>query len=137
MQAKHSQHGFSLTELVIAVAIIGILAAVAYPSYQDSIQKSRRADAKAALLELAQFMERTFIENKSYTPGGTAPTLPFTESPKDSGSKFYDLTLAATVTTFTVTATPKGPQSGDSCGTLTFTHAGQKGVSASTVANCW
>ena len=58
--------GFTLVELMIAVAIVGILASIAYPSYQDSVRKSRRADAKGALLGFANAMERHFTENNSY-----------------------------------------------------------------------
>ena len=67
--------GFTLIELMITVAVVGILAAIAYPSYQDSIRKSRRADAKSALLDAAHRQERFFTENNQYTnvlvaPGG-------------------------------------------------------------------
>ncbi|MFI3186333.1 MAG: prepilin-type N-terminal cleavage/methylation domain-containing protein, partial [Methylococcaceae bacterium] len=57
---KQSQAGFTLIELMVTVAIVGILAAIAYPSYQDSVRKSRRADASGALLGLANAMERHF-----------------------------------------------------------------------------
>ena len=62
--------GFTLIELMIAVAIVGILAGIAYPSYQDSVRKSRRADAKGALLGFANAMERYFTENNSYLGAG-------------------------------------------------------------------
>jgi prepilin-type N-terminal cleavage/methylation domain-containing protein len=61
-----SKNGFTLIELMIVVAIIGILASIAYPSYQESILKSRRADAKGALLGFANAMERHFTETNSY-----------------------------------------------------------------------
>lgn len=65
MRIQYSK-GFTLIELMIAVAVVGILAAIAYPSYQDSVRKSRRADAKSALLDAAH--ERTvFTENNQYT----------------------------------------------------------------------
>ena len=60
------QQAFTLIELMIAVAIVGVLAAVAYPTYQNSVQKSRRADAQAALVELAGFMEQKFTEYNTY-----------------------------------------------------------------------
>ena len=140
---KRRRHqGFSLIELLIVLAVVGILAAIAYPSYQESVRKSRRADASGALLELAQFMERTFVENKTYTPGGANPALPYTEAPKDESTKFYDLALtAATATTFTLTATPKNDQAVDSCGKLTYTNTAQKGIAdaavGKTVSDCW
>lgn len=142
--------GFTLIELMIVVAIIGIIAAVAYPSYRDSVAKSRRADAQASLLELAQFMERHYTSNSRYTvgTGDTRPALPFTQSPKDGTTAFYNiafnegtLTAAERRSRFTLTATPTGPMTGDRCGTLTLTHTGIKGIlnaaSGVTANQCW
>lgn len=119
------QRGFTLIEVMIVVVVIGMLAAIAYPSYQDAIRKSRRADARAVLSELTQFMERVYTENNTYMPGGANPTLPFTESPRDGTSKYYDLSLtAATATTYTLQALPKGSQSGD--GRLQISNTGAR-----------
>ena len=99
---RRATTGFTLIELLIAVAIVGIIAGIAYPSYQDQIRKSRRAQGKTELLELAQFMERNFTITGRYNldaSGAAVNTaaLPFSESPKDgAGTKYYDLTLAAT-----------------------------------------
>ena len=137
-----SPRGFTLIELMIVAAIVAIVSAIAYPAYTDSVRKSRRADAKAAMLENAQFMERVLVENKTYQPGGATPTLPITQSPKDGGATYYDLTLsAATAITFTLRAAPKGAQASDKCGKLELMHTGQKGIVDSaggmTVADCW
>lgn len=112
------QNGFSLIELMIVVAIVGILGGLAYPSYMDSITDARRTDAQAVLMEAAQYMERFYTENNRYDEdtGGTAVALPaqLAESPKDSGAKFYDLTVqASTRSTYTLRATPKNGQAGD------------------------
>ena len=131
--------GFTLIELMIVVAVIALLAAIALPSYQDSVRKSRRADAKAALVQLAQFMERNFSLAQRYDldSAGNAIALPFTESPVDSGTKFYDLKLTAVgLSTFTLTATPKNGQAADVCMDLTIDNAGSKGTS-STRTDCW
>ncbi|WP_084154453.1 type IV pilin protein [Nitrincola lacisaponensis] len=137
------REGFSLIELMIVVAIVAILASIAYPSYQDSITKSRRAEAQANLLELAQFMERYYTANNRYNNAATtppsAPVLPFDESPKDGANKYYDLSLTViTANTYTLTATPKGAMAGDGCGNLTLNHAGVKGRSgALALDQCW
>ena len=84
--------GFTLIELMIAVAVVGILAAIAYPSYQEHVRKARRADAQTALLELAQFMERHYTANGRYlTTAGAAPVLPFDAAPKDGATKYYNI----------------------------------------------
>lgn len=130
------QRAFTLIELMIVVAIISILAAITYPSYQDSVRQARRATAQADLLELANFMERTFTESNEYDPTGFA--LPFSDSPK-TGTTFYDLSLSAVnTTTFTLQAAPvaSSAQAADTCGNLTLTNAGVKG-SVGPVASCW
>lgn len=134
----HSAKGFTLIELMIVVAVIGILAAIAYPSYQDSIRKSRRADAKSALLELAQFMERNYTLSNRYDldSGGVAVALPFTETPKDGTAKYYDLTISASAAqSFTLAAAPKNAQASDVCGTLSITNTGVK--AATGTGQCW
>lgn len=129
MKKQHQAiFGFTLIELMITVAIIGIIASIAYPSYIEQVRKTRRTNAQSDLVEMASFMERFYTENFTYV--GAA--LPFTESPKQGNPKYYDLTVATTALTYTLTATAKGTQTADSCGDLTLTNTG-----ASTPANCW
>ena len=119
MSNKPIHQGFTLFELITVLAIIAVIAALAYPSYTNSVTKTRRADAKAALLSFAQAMERHYTENNSYLgasiSGNTgAPSIFPTEAPLDGSAKFYDLTIqSATDTTFTLRATPKGSQADD------------------------
>ena len=127
---KQPQNGFTLVELMITVAIVGILASIAIPSYQDSVMKSRRADAKAALLGLANTMERNFTTTNSYV--GVTPT----------NTDYYTITITAAASSYTLSAAPAGAQANDSCGTLTLTHTGVKCPSdnstcASHTAGCW
>lgn len=132
------QAGFTLIEMMIVVAIIGILAAIAYPSYDEHIRAARRADAQAGLMELAQYMERRYTSQGAYTTDNK--DLPFSEAPKDGSTKYYDLSLAkgASVSAFILQAIPKGVMSGDACGTLTLSNTGLKGQGGgATLAKCW
>jgi len=149
--------GFTLIELMITVAIIGILASIAYPSYQDSVRKSRRADAKGVLLGLTNAMERRFTEKNSYcdaalATGGTAVTgcgaatedtgTPSIYTIPPETTSFYTVTIsAATASSYTLSAARTGAQSNEKCGSLTLTNTGVKGVTGAdtgiTAADCW
>lgn len=137
--------GMTLVEIVIVIAIIGILAAIAYPSYVNSIMRSNRAAARACLTNYATHMERFYTTNMRYAEAdGSAPDLPELEcaSANDTG-QHYDYSLSAvTASTFTLQAAPKGVQAtrDAACKTLTLTHAGERGIADSasgTVDECW
>jgi type IV pilus assembly protein PilE len=135
MQQRQRSLGFTLIEVMIVVAIIGILAAIAYPSYQNQVQKTRRADAKSSLMELAQGAERFYSQNGTYD--GYEAELPFEESPRESGTKFYDLEFDNNDQTFALSAEPKNGQEDDGCGILTINQIGAKEASEGTNENCW
>lgn len=124
----HASTGFSLLELMISLVIVGLIASIAYPSYQNSMTSARRADAQAVMLEASQFMQRFYTENNRYDvdTGGTAIALPshLQQSPRDAGVKTYDISVqAATASSFTLRATPKNNQAGDGFLELTHTFA--------------
>ena len=94
--------GFTLIELMVVVAVVAILASIALPSYQEQMRKSRRAQAKADLVEYAQMAERHFTVNNTYV----GFTLPSTQSPRESGATArYTLNANTSATAFTLTAT--------------------------------
>jgi type IV pilus assembly protein PilE len=139
--------GFTLIELMIAIVIVSILTAVAFPSYQNYVRQSNRAAAKAILYENAQFMEQFYTENSQYdaTVGGdgiantgddVGVVLPIVQSPR-TGVALYNISLqAAGNATFTLQAVPVGTMVGDACGTYTLTNTGVQGAGG-TIAECW
>ena len=137
MKYKKNSRGFTLIELMITVAIVGILAAIAYPSYVDQIRKGRRADAQAALMNLASRQQQMLLDTRSY--GATLAAL--NVGVPASVTNFYTIavdapapTAAAPVPTFTVTATPSGPQVPDRCGAMVINQTGAKTAAS---ASCW
>lgn len=136
---KAKQTGFTLVELMITVAIIGILSSVGYPSYVKYIQKAKRSEAQAALVSMATAMEQWRVENNNDYSGvtvGTDATSIFSDQvPTDGGTKTYTLSLVSDAGTYTLTATPVAPQDTDDCGTLTLNSTGVK--TSSTGTNCW
>jgi len=138
------QQGFTLIELMIVVAIIGFLAAFAYPSYQEQLRKTRRADCSGALASFGSTMERFYTVNNTYEGAGAAggdtgtPTIFTASCPVDGGTATYNLTIqAADASTFEVRAAPVGVQANDKCGTLTLTNTGLKGVTSAATGVTW
>jgi type IV pilus assembly protein PilE len=138
------QGGFSLVELMVVMAIIGIIAAFAYPSYTQTVVKTRRNTAKSCLAEYAHFMERFYTANLRYDKDDNGNALSFptlgcaTESKLNDYYTFSIEDLAAK--TFTVKATPLASQlRGDTkCATLSLDQSGKRMTSVSgNTAVCW
>ncbi len=129
------QAGFTLIELMIVVAIVGILAAIAYPSYQGHVIKTRRGSAQGCLLELAQFMDRYYTTNMAYT-GAALPTT----ACRNELASFYTFSVTIpSATTFSITAAPQGAQTADTtCATLGINQLGTKSETGTgSVSDCW
>lgn len=144
--------GFTLMEVLIAMAIVAIISAIAYPSYRDNVKRGNRSEVRGLLLENAQFMERFFAENSSYLQTAAAvpvpPVLPNLVSPRGATgvNVNYNISFRAvpalSVTTFAIQAVPTNRMASDDCATLTINNLGQQGTVGSltngmTTETCW
>ena len=136
-----SARGFTLIEILIVVAILGVLASIALPAYQNSVLRSGRAEAKGELMIVASDQERFFSSNNSYSTDAT-PLITTDATTRTTENGLYDITVAAgatgdIATSFVATATAVGSQTDDACTTLTISSIGVRGATGDTVEECW
>lgn len=135
---KHPHRGFTLIELMIVLAIVGILSAIAYPSYTEYVRRGYRADARAGLLQAQQWLERAATATGNYPAA-----LPSALTWATDGTKRYLISYAPVgtpVASFTLTATRRGAQAGDRCGDFTLTNTGVRdanNLNGMSAAECW
>ena len=125
---KHQ--GFSLIELLITVAIIGILAVIAVPMYSDYVARSRQADGQAKLMHVAQDLERCYTQYSKYDDDNCSV---FASGTVISDQGFYEITADLTPSSFTLEATPQD----EDATTLTLTHLGEQSATGDDPDSCW
>jgi len=133
---KHTtrQLGFTLIEVLVAMACVAVLVTVAWPSYQGLIERSQRAQARTALLQAAHWLERAASANGSYPASTDIPA-----SVLQVEGRRYQIQVTSSPQSYTLSALPLGSQSADACGTLTLSHLGVRGVqgASQSAAQCW
>jgi type IV pilus assembly protein PilE len=134
MTQPQAQKGFTLIEMLIALACVALLASLAWPSYQNLILRSQRAQARASLLQAAHWLERAASANGSYPLTADVPA-----SVLHIDGQRYKMSVTSTEQSYTLSATPVGTQTADACGTLTVNHLGVRNVqgASQTAAQCW
>lgn len=145
--SRASAGGFTLIELMIVVAIIGIIAAIAYPSYTNQVVKTKRAAAAACLSEQASYMERFYTTNLRYDEdqdgddnGLADGSLELDCMESGQTGNDYNYTIDPLKRTeYTISAAPRGAQKSRdeaNCGTLTLDEKGVRGASGD-ASRCW
>jgi prepilin-type N-terminal cleavage/methylation domain-containing protein len=137
IKTKNSIRGFTLIELMITVAVVGIISTLAVPAYNCYVERGQRATAVGNMMEASQFMERFFTANNAYntdsTGNGVAIPVPLTKAPRDSATPAYNISLvpaAVTTSTYRIQAIPtRAGSCSPVCGTLTINQLQQRTAS--------
>ena len=135
-RSHNRSRGFSLIELLITVAIIGMLVAIAIPMYSDYVTRSRRADGQAKLMQVAQDLERCYTQYSTYNHDSCSVLA---SGAVISEQGFYEITAdMPNGSTFTLSATPQLEQADDTdCTTLKLTYLGGQGATGTDPDSCW
>lgn len=132
--------GMSLIELLVAVAIVGILAAIAYPSYRQQVMRSARSDGKVELMRAAQSLEKCFTLYGAYNNANCAVLAPLNQGMPSEGGRYLVSSVAVQAATYQLQAVPQGGQAEDTrCANLTLDSTGLRGHSGTAEAanECW
>lgn len=134
MKHTRRQLGFTLIEVLVAMACVAVLVTVAWPSYQGLLERSQRAQARTALLQAAHWLERAASANGNYPASTDIPA-----SVLQVEGQRYQIQVTSSPQSYALSATPIGTQSADACGTLTLNHLGVRGVqgASQSAAQCW
>ena len=141
---RRARHGFTLVELLLAVAALGILMAIALPSFFEQRARARRTDVQAALMEDAAYMQHYYAAHNAYADA-PAPQLPFTRTPRSGGAGYVISVKVppADPTSFVLTAVRAEAMARDACGDFTLDNLGRRELVAGTFAagrdagRCW
>ncbi|MCG7533796.1 type IV pilin protein [Pseudoalteromonas sp. OOF1S-7] len=136
-KTKHTELGFTLVEMMITIAILGILASIAYPSYAEYVRRAARAEAAATLLDAANKQEQYFVDNRQYTNSLAALGLPATT---ENNYFSLEIELGDDLNSFVIRATASGgPLADDTeCTTLTINNLNIRGSTGTFTADrCW
>jgi type IV pilus assembly protein PilE len=136
-----AKRGFTLLELLIVLAIFGLLASIALPTYQQAVRAAARSEGQSLLWQIAANQERYYVDHYSYSTDADPLSKP-AQATLTSSTGLYQASVAACTGgsiryCFVATAVPSGQQAVDSCSTLTLSHTGLRGATGDSVQNCW
>jgi type IV pilus assembly protein PilE len=136
---RQRQRGFTLVEVMIAVVIIAIIAAIALPSYQNQVFRSRRADGREMLQRIVSAQERFYTNRNTYTADlTTAAGLNMPSANSEAGHYVIRIVVPANGQSYTLTAAPQGVQAPDACANLTVNNVGARGYTGNeSNGRCW
>jgi type IV pilus assembly protein PilE len=137
-RGKHGMRGVTLIELMVVVVILGILVSIAYPGYQSQMQRTRRTDGKAALVNAAQALERCFTRFSAYNNAGCDIVDDLADGIVSTEGWYVVTDTAPAANGFALVATPQDAQVDDTlCAALTLDSAGLRGADGTAPDTCW